>query len=53
MNLKTVTIAELLEDYYKKNLAAVLSNGEIVGFVYEKDVPVIQYHDAERTGVDE
>ncbi len=40
MNLETVTVDDLLENYYRRDQAAVLSNGKVVGFIHE-NVPVI------------
>lgn len=48
MNLETVTVSDLSENYYRRDRAAVLSNGKVVGFVHEKNVPVIIPRTAER-----
>lgn len=41
MNLETVTVSDLMENYYRRDRAVVLSNGKVVGFVHEENVPVI------------
>lgn len=41
MNLNTVLVSDLVDNYYMRNRAAVLSNGKLVGFLYEKDAPII------------
>lgn len=48
MNLETVTVSDLSENYYRRGRAAVLSNGMVVGFVHEENVPVIIPRTAER-----
>ncbi len=41
MNLETVTVSDLMENYYWRGQAAVLSNGKVVGFVHEENTPII------------
>lgn len=48
MNLETVTVDDLAENYYRRDRAAVLSNGKVVGFVHEENAAVIISHVAER-----
>lgn len=48
MNLETITVSDLLENYYRRDRAAVLSNGKVVGFVHEENATVIIPHIVER-----
>lgn len=48
MNLETVTVSDLLDNYYRRGRASVLSNGKVVGFVHEENVPVIITRTVER-----
>ncbi len=43
MNLETITVSDLLENYYRRDQAAVLSNGKVVGFVHEQAPPSVAF----------
>lgn len=49
MNLETITVSDLLENYYRRDRAAVLSNGKVIGFVHEENTPIIIPRFAERS----
>lgn len=43
MNLEMVTVIDLMENYYRRDRAAVLSNGKVVGFVHEQTPPSVTF----------
>lgn len=48
MNLETITVSDLMENYYRRDRAAVLSNGKVIGFVHEENANFIIPRVAER-----